>query len=127
MIFDSYGGCGGTLAARHDNGGDNMQATDDFEGIEPGGDLAPEDGDGVDLVRNERGAYFVPVGWDLDPRQAVVVQALQESAVLAARVREQMRGDVAIARRVGLSWQRIGFCLGGLSGEAVRKRYGVDV
>lgn len=83
----------------------------------PGGDVAVmRDGDGS--------AYLMPRALrDLDRDQAAAARRLQDVADALAVGRDHLEAAVHRARSLGLSWDSIGWCIG-LTGAAVRKRFG---
>lgn len=59
----------------------------------------------------------------LDEEQMLTVNELQSIGQQIAFLERQADEVAALARRDGVSWSLIGFCLG-ITGEAARRRYG---
>jgi hypothetical protein len=90
----------------------------------PRADL-PDGSDGVAIGRDVLGqAYFVPRSIrNAGPEAQVVAASLQDAVRVIERMREQIGEGVAAGRAEGMSWDALGWCLG-ITGEAVRVRYG---
>lgn len=90
--------------------------------ITPGADIS--DDDAVAIVLTELGAHLEPRAIrDADPAQRAAAVELQHIARSLAHGNQVLRLAVGEARRRGLSWDTIGWCVG-LTGQAVRKRFG---
>lgn len=98
---------------------------DDTADVQPGRrDLDPDD-DGVTVSFGPDGRAMFKPRWLREASPAVVRDAekLQSIAGALALGQEQLTVWVERSRRDGMSWERIGWCLG-ITGEAVRKRFG---
>jgi hypothetical protein len=93
---------------------------------EPGSDpLGDYPDDLIEVTRYPEGvALILPRSADrLDGERRAMIRELQRIGSMLAHLSEHADGLALDCREAGISWSLIGFCLG-LSGEAVRRRYG---
>jgi hypothetical protein len=81
--------------------------------------------DVIELIRSAEGtAVMLPRSAQrLDPERRAMVRELQRIGFSLGHLMEHVDELAGDCREAGISWSLIGVCLG-LSGEAVRRRYG---
>ncbi len=76
------------------------------------------------MLGGDGAAYFAPRSIrEATPRQQSAAARIQTTVRLLGQGQVQLQMQVVDARFEGLSWEAIGWCMG-LTGEAVRKRFG---
>lgn len=85
---------------------------------------APEGGVILHVPHDGAPAYFEPISVrNSSPTQRAALQALGSTARALQIGADQLQDQVNAARDLGVSWNSIGWMIG-LTGDAVRKRFG---